>query len=84
MRFIVPEDDGLGRHGWCELRFGSRLLGGDLLLVRREVLCYLGNKNRVPGSFQGVGELDVLGLTRVGGLQVSVYLEDPLSSWHLQ
>ena len=84
VRLIVPEDNGLGRHGWRELRLRSRLLGGDLLLVRREVLCFLGNKNRVLGSFQGVGELDVLGLARVGGLQVSVYLEDPLSSWHLQ
>ena len=45
VRFIVPEDDGLGRHGWRELRLGSRLLGGDLLLVHREVLCCLGNKN---------------------------------------
>ena len=84
MRLIVPEDDGLGRHGWRELRLGRRLLGGDLLLVRREVLCCLGNKNRVPGSFQGVGELDVLGLTRIGGLQISVDREDPVWSWHLQ
>ena len=61
VRFIISEDDGLGRHGQSELRLGSRLLGGDNLLVRREVLCCLGNKNRVPGSFQGVGELDVLG-----------------------
>ena len=69
---FVPEDDGLGRHGWRELRLESRLLGGDLLLVRREVLCCLGNKNGVPGSFQGVGELDVFGLTCVGSLQVSI------------
>ena len=72
MRFIVLEDDGLGCHGWRELPLGSQLLGGDRLLVRREVLCFLGNKNRVLGSFQGVGELDVLGLARVGGLQDSV------------
>ena len=72
VRFIVPEDDGLGCHGQSELRLGSGLLGGDNLLVRREVLCCLGNKNGVPGSFQGVGELDVLGLTRVGDLQVSI------------
>ena len=72
VRFIVPEDDGLGRHGWRELRLGSRLLGEDLLLVLREVLCYLGNKNRVPGSFQGVGELDVFGLACLGDLQVSI------------
>ena len=78
--FIVPKDDGLGRHGWRELRLGSRLLGGDDLLVRREVLCCLGNKNRVPGSFQGVGELDVFGLTCVGGLKISVDREDPLWS----
>ena len=84
MRFIVPEDDGLGRHSWRELQLGSRLLGGDLLLVCGEVLCCLSNKNRVPRSFQGVGELDVLGLTRVGGLQISVDREDPLWSWHLQ
>jgi len=51
VRLIVHEDDGLGRHDWRELRLGSRLLGGDLLLVRREVLCFLGNKNRVPRSF---------------------------------
>jgi hypothetical protein len=43
-----------------------------------------GNKNRIPGSFQGVREINVLGLARVGGLQVSVDLEDPLWSWHLQ
>ena len=54
------------------------------MLVCREVLCRLGNKNRVPGSFQGVGELDVLGLARVGSLQVSVDRKDPLWSWHLQ
>ena len=72
VRFIVPEDDGLGRHSWRELRLGSRLLGGDLLLIHRKVLCCLGNKNRVPGSFQGDGEFDVLGLARVGGLQISV------------
>ena len=75
-----PEDDGLGRHGWRELRLGSRLLGGDRLLVRRKVLCFLENKNRVPGSFQGVGELDVLGLTRVGDLQISVDREDPFGA----
>ena len=80
VRFIVPEDDGLGRHGWRELRLESRLLGGNVLLVRREVLCCLGNKNRVPGSLQGVGELDVLGLVRVGCLQISIYREDPLWS----
>jgi hypothetical protein len=34
--FIV--DDGLGRHGWRELRLGSRLFGGDLLLDRSRVL----------------------------------------------
>ena len=45
VQLIVPEDDGFGRHGWRELRLGSRLLGGDLLLVRREVLCCLDNKN---------------------------------------
>jgi len=78
---LVPEDDGLGCHGWHELRLGSRLLGGDLLLVRQEVLCYLGNKNIVPGSFQGVGELDVLGLTRVGGLQMSIDREDPFGAY---
>ena len=78
------EDDGLGRHGWRELRLGSQLLGGDLLMVRREVLCFLSNKNRVPGSFQGFGEFDVLGLTCLGGLQISVDREDPLWSWHLQ
>ena len=72
VRFIVPEDDGLGRHGWREPRLGSRLLGGDLLLIRREVLCCLSNKNRVPRSFQGAGELNVFGLTRVGGLNISV------------
>ena len=72
VRLIVPEDDGLGRHGWHELRLGSRLLGGDLLLIHRKVLCCLGNKNRVPRSFQGVGELDVFGLARVGDLQVSI------------
>ena len=72
VRFIVPEDDGLGCYDWSELRLGSRLLGRDLLLVRREVLCCLGNKNRVPGPFQGVGELDVFGLARVGDLQVSI------------
>ena len=81
---IVPEDDGLGRHSWPELRLGSRLLCGDLLLARREVLCCLGNKNRVPRSFQGVRELDVLGLTRIGGMQISVDREDPFWSWHLQ
>ena len=52
VRFIIPEDDGIGRYGWHELRLGSRLLGGDDLLVRQEVLCCLGNKNGVPGSFQ--------------------------------
>ena len=72
MRLIVPEDDGLGLHGWCELRLGSQLLVGDLLLVRREVLCCLGNKNQVPGSFQGVEELDVLSLACVGALQISI------------
>ena len=72
VRFIVPEYDGLGRHRQSELRLESRLLCGDNLLVRREVLCFLGNKNGVPGSFQGVGELDVFGLARVGDLQVSV------------
>jgi len=51
MRPIVHEDDGLGRHDWRELQLGNRLLGEDLLLVHREVLCYLGNKNRVPRSF---------------------------------
>ena len=51
VRLFVPEDDGLGRHRWHELQLGSRLLGGDLLMVRREVLCYLSNKNRVSGSF---------------------------------
>ena len=65
VRLIVPEDDGLGRHGLREPRLGSQLFGEDLLLVRREVLCCLGNKNRVLGSFQGVGELDVLGLPRM-------------------
>ena len=83
VRFIVLEDDGLGCHGWSELRLGSRLLGGDNLLLRREVLCCLGNKNGVPRSFQGVGKLDVFGLARVGDLQVSIDCEDPLSSWHL-
>ena len=34
--------------------------------------------------FQGVGELDVLGHARIGGLQDSVDQEDPLWSWHLQ
>ena len=44
VRLIVPEDDGLGRHGWRELRLRSRLLGGDLLLVRRETFfCVLIN-----------------------------------------
>ena len=65
VRFIVPEDNSLGLDGWRELRLGSRLLGGDMLLIRWEVLCCLRNKNCVPGSFQGVGELDVLGLTGV-------------------
>ena len=78
VRLIILEDDGLDCHGWRELRLESRLLGGNVLLVRREVLCCLGNKNRVAGSFQGVGELDVLGLARVGGLQISVDREDPL------
>ena len=84
MQFIIPEDDGLGRHGWPELRLRSWLLGGDLLLICREVLCYLSNKNHVPGLFQGVRELDVFGLARVGGLKISVDREDPLWSWHLQ
>ena len=84
MRLIVPEDNGLGRHGWSELRLRSRLLGGDGLLIRREILCCLSNKKQVPGSFQGVGELNVLGLARVGGLQICVDREDPLWSWHLQ
>ena len=83
VRLFVSEDDGLGCHGWRELRLGSKFLGGDRLLVRRKVLCCLGNKNRVLGSFQGVGELDVLGLTRIGGLQISVDREDTLWSWHL-
>ena len=44
VRFIVLEDDGLGCHGWRELRLGSRFLGGDLLLVRRETFfCVLIN-----------------------------------------
>ena len=80
VRLIVLEDDGLRRHGWLELRLESRLLGEDLLLDRQEVLCCLGNKNRVPGSFQGVGELDVLGHTRIGGLQISVDREDPFGA----
>ena len=50
VRLIIPEDDGHGHHGWRKLRLGSRLLGGDLLLVRRELLCCLGNKNQVAGS----------------------------------
>ena len=66
----------------CDSEVNS--FGGNMLLVRREVLCYLGNKDQVPGSFQGVGEFDVFGLTRVGGLQISVDREDPLWSWHLQ
>jgi hypothetical protein len=49
VRFIVPEDDGLGCYDWSELRLGSRLLGEDLLLICREVLCCPGNKNYVPG-----------------------------------
>jgi len=65
VRFIVPEGDGLGLDGWRVLRLESRLLGRDLLLIRREVLYYLGIKNCVPRSFQGVGELDVLGLARL-------------------
>ena len=84
VRLIVLEDDGLVRHGWRELRLGGRLLGGDLLLIRREVLCYLSNKGRVPGSFQGVGELDVLSLACVRCLQISIDQEDPLGSRHLQ
>jgi len=59
-----------GLHSWHELRLKSRLLGGDLLLIRREVPCCLG-KEQHSWIVQGVGELDVLGLARVRYLQSS-------------
>ena len=63
VRLIIPEDDGLRMVAWHQLRLRCRVLCGDQLLILWYVLCCLGNKNRILGLLQGIGELDVFRLT---------------------
>ena len=54
---VVPEDDGLHVAIRVQLGPGSRVDGGYLELVLREVLCRLGDEGLVPGPLDGRGGL---------------------------